>query len=198
MIFVGGLLISTVTAVDLVNDDFKNEYFEIDTPAGSNFSQGANTAFNIGDVAWNIAFFHNLGNNSKDVSTVLYLKDSSDNKDTISSFTNDVAKEGKVIEENENYTVIKNQEYDSWDFLGNDSSISLENIANSIKGLFSSDEGSNDSANNNSIDGYLAANVHDDDYIVYLKNPDDGQIIVIAGDNLELVKKMADSASFKK
>lgn len=45
-------------------------------------------------------------------------------------------------------------------------------------------------------EGYMVANIHDDAYAVYLNNSDNSKVIVIAGDDLGLLKAMADSVSF--
>lgn len=188
MLFVVTAGISTVVAFDLVNDNFNSEHFSIDVPAGSNFSQGSNMGINFGDVALHMIFFQNLGNNSKDVSAIVYFNDASDNGSVMSDFITDLEKDGKIIEENDNYTVIENGDYDEWNFFGHDFLSGLDDAFSFISGFASDD--------NVDVGRYMGANVHDDKYVVYLKNSDNDRIIAIAGDDLELLKAMADTASF--
>ena len=122
------------------------------------------------------------------MSAILYFNDASDNGSVMPDFISDLEKDGKTIEENDKYRVIENREYNEWNFFDHDFLSGLDDAFSFVAG-FSSDE-------NVDIGNYMGANVHDDRYVVYLKNSDNDRIIAIAGDNLELLKAMADTTSF--
>ena len=233
------MVISAVNAVDLVKNDFNNENFAIDIPSGSDFSEEVTTNINAGDVAMNMLVFENSGNNSDDVSAVIYLKDSSPDKNVISDFTNDLQKDGEIVEENDGYVIVKTQNSNNlFNFdVGND----LDSIFSFFDGLFSSDGNINISDNGDGIsfsDGVLEihdangenvsisadgikvsgeassedgnvsdvtdvsvegnmTDIHYGEYVLYLENPDNNQLIAISGNNLDVMKAMADTASFK-
>lgn len=232
------VVISAANAADLVKNDFNNENFAIDIPSGSDFSEGVTTNINAGDVAMNMLVFENSGNNSDDVSTIVYLKDSSSDKKVMSDFTEDLKNDGEIVEETDKYVIVKTQNSNElFNFnVGND----LDSILSFVDGLFSSDGNINISDNGNVVsfsDGVLEihdadgenvsisadgidvsseasseeGNVSDvsdisvegnfsdiefGDYVLYVKNPDNDQLIAIVGNNVDLLKAMADTASF--
>ena len=92
---------------------------------------------NVGDVAMNMTVFTNNGDNAKDVSTIMYLKDSSSNQNIVSDMISDLEKDGKILEENDKFFVIETQNANSWDFLniGDD----VDTLWSFVDGIFSSD-----------------------------------------------------------
>ena len=73
---------------------------------------------------------------------------------------------------------------------GDDVSISTDGVnVNDSKG-----EGSVDV--NSSFDGDIISNVDNADYAICIESPDNNQVIVIAGNDLELLKSIAETASF--
>ena len=246
-LFVLAIVISSAGAVDdLISNQFDNESFVIDVPSGSDFSKEATTKLNVGDVAMDMSVYNNKGNNSDDVNTILYLKDSSSDKKIATDLINDLEKDGKIIEENDNYVVVETGN-SNWNFLNFDVGDGLNDLWGFFNGFFSFDvenvvpgdlevseenstvslssdglkvstvegdnvsissdgvkvwEGNESSSDDNesadvdvSVNGEVA-DVQDGNYAIYLKNQNADQIIVITGNNLELMKAMADTASF--
>lgn len=225
------LVVITVSAASAF--DFNN--FSINTPAGSNFTQQATTNLSIGDMAIDFVIFENSGNNSEDVSSIIYYRDSTSGSNMTSNMFNDLKKDNEVAEENGNYTIfkIKNSDLNLSDNLGPDS---VDDLFNMVGEIFSGDANMNFSADGNSVslsgnkleisdasgenvsispkgvnvssvndtngsvnvtvDEDVNPAIHDDDYVAYLKNKDNTQVVLIAGDNLDLIKQMAGSAKF--
>ena len=260
-LFVLAILISSASAAEkLVSNDFDNESFAMDVPSGSDFNNAANTNLNIGDFAMDLAVFENNGGNSNDVSTVMYLKDSSSNQNIIDDAINDLKKEGAVIEETDKYFVVETKNSNDWDFFNWDIGNDIDNFFSVVDGIFSSDSNINvsgedadvqvssadginivDNENttvslsdkglqvsdadgedvsisnegvkvsssasesngsevsedvNVTVDGHAFSSIGNDDYAICIKNPDDGQMVVITGNNLDLIKSMAETVSF--
>lgn len=237
MLFAIAIVISTVSAVDLVDNGFDNEHFAIDVPSSSNFSEIATTEINSGDLAMVMVVFENLGNDSDNVGAIIYLNDLSDDNKVISDFINDLIKNGEVVEETDKYVVVKTQNSNGSDFMNFDIANDFDSILSFVEGLFSSNGGINISSDEGNVsfssnglivsdangenvsitsqgieisgsngtdesnDTYIDVdeNIFPDfpngDYSVYLKN--DTQMIVISGNNLELLKSMAESVSLK-
>lgn len=219
------VVISAVNAVDLVND-FDNGDFKINVPSGTDFNETVNISVN----EMNMIVYENLGKNSHDANSIIYLKDSSADKNEINQFIKDLEKDAKKFEETDKYIVFKNTQ-NSNDFdIGN----SLDGVFNIANDIFSSGGNFNVSADGNSVsfsdkgleildaNGEGASisseginffgnessdNVTSDissgagssmeysDYSVYLKNNNANKVIVISGNNLELLKAMAETAS---
>lgn len=229
-----GMVISAVSAADLVNKDFDGK-FKIDIPSECDFNEGAVTNINAGDVAMYMAVYENRGNNSDDVGTIIYLNDSSADKKVITGFISDLEKDGKKIEENDKYFVVETKnsadvnidvanDLDSiLSFVGDifssnaDLSFSADgnNVSLSEKGLVISDangenvsissdgvvvsgseSGDGSSDVNVTVDENVTGDVKTGDYAAYLKNQKGDQLIVISGNNLELLKSMAETATF--
>lgn len=76
---------------------------------------------------------------------------------------------------------------------GENVSITSEGI--SVSGQSSSQASSGNASVNISSD--VNSNIMDCDYSLYLKNQDNGNVIVISGNDLELLKSMAESVKFK-
>ncbi|WP_406534744.1 hypothetical protein [Methanobrevibacter sp.] len=222
------MVISTASAVDLVKG-IDNDNFGIDVIPGANFDESVNIA--LGDM--DLAIFENSGNNSGDVDSIIYFKDSSANKNEIDGFIEDLERDGKKVEETDKYVVLENnQNFVDFDF-AND----LDSFFNMVDDFFSSDKDLNLSADGNSVSlsdkglevsdadgenvsittegvsvssgnssGNETVNVSNDvdvnseiensDYSIYLKNQDNDKVIVISGNNLELLKVMAETVSF--
>lgn len=249
------LVISSASAADLVKGDFGNEGFEIDVPSGSDFAKEATTNLNIGDVAMNMGVFENKGDNAKDVGTIIYLKDGTPDKEIVKDMFNDLKKDGKVIEETDDYVIVENQNSD--DFFGIDIGSGFDDLWGFVDGIFSgdsnvdvstqdadvkvsSDKGINveDNENNTvsisneglhvsdstgedvsissegikvsavndsngesgdmdvSVEPDAIASAEDGDYSICIKNPENDQVIIITGNDLDLLKSMAETVSF--
>lgn len=121
------ITVSAASAIDL-ND------FGINIPAGSNFTQQATTNLSVGDVAMDFVVFENSGNNSDDVSSIIYYKDSTSEKNKTSDLYNGLKKDNDVVEENDNYTIfkVKNSELNLTENVGADSLDDLFKMADSI------------------------------------------------------------------
>lgn len=187
------IVVSAASASGLVKNDFNNGNFTMDVPSDSNFQQDVISNFSVGEIAVNIVFYENKANNSNDVNTIIYFKDSSVNRTMISDFIEDIEMTGENVEETDKYVVLKTAK-NSKDF---DITNDFESIFSFVENLFSSDDtvsvSASSSGNNESFD--LDSNIESFDYAVYLKHSDD-KVVVISGDNLELLKSMAETVSF--
>lgn len=259
-LFVLAIVISSASAAEkLVSSDFGNESFAIDVPSGSDFLKEANTNIKFGDITMNLNVFSNHGDNANDLSTVVYLKDSSSNKNMINDAISDLKKEGAIVEETDKYFVVETKGSKDWNFFNFDIGNDINDLFSFANGLFSSDSNinvsstdadvqvsaadginiadnenntvkisdkgihvsdangedvsistdgvkvsgssSNDGSNaSDSVDvsanGALVSSLGNDDYAVVIQNKDDGQLIVISGNNLELLKSMAETVKF--
>ena len=82
----------------------------------------------------------------------------------------------------------------------NGTSVSL-----SDKGIFVSDaNGDNVSIDTNGVKGTdnngsgdMISSIENSDYALCMESPDNNQVIILAGNNLDLLKSMAETASFK-
>ena len=253
------IIISGVSAADnnLVSDDLANKNFKIDVPSGSTFNEGASTNLKVGDLDFIINVYENSGNGSEDVNAILYFKDSSADKKVIDDMCNDLQKEGEVVEETDDYFIVKTQNNNwdllnfnigddiggAWDFVTglffgdseasvstNDSDVEVSNDGINIvspdnetvslsdqglevsdangEGVSISNEGIKVSANVSengtasddvfvAFDENMSSNMANGEYVLCIKNPDNSQAIMLTGNNLDLMKEMADTASFK-
>ena len=235
VLFVIFAVISATNAVDSVND-FSNNNFKIDMPSGCDFSQNATSKVNVGEVSVDMTVFENTGDNSKEVSSITYLKDSSANKSVASGFINDIKKNGKIVEEKDKYIVVKTLNSTNFNFSASDIEKGIDDVmgfANEVfssgdlkfsadgdtvsfsnKGLEISDsngtnvsvssdgikvvDGENSSNNADvSFNSNISTEFLDSDYVVCLENQNNSQLIIISGNDLESLKAMADTASFK-
>lgn len=217
------MVISTASAVDLVSD-FNNGDFGIDVASGTNFSETVNIA--TGDI--NLVIFENSANNSNDVNSIIYFKDSTSDKKEVTGFLKDLERDGTKVEETDKYVVLKNN-HKSHDFdipndigdifnmigsifsdegfnvtsEGNSVSISSkglevsdangENVSITSEGVSVSDGAGNETVN---VSSDVDSNIKDCDYSIYLKNQGNDKVIVISGNNIELLKAMAETVSF--
>ena len=255
-LFVLAIVVSSAGAAeDLAAGGIGSDNFALDVPSGSDFASVATTNLNVGDVAMNMEVFENKGENANDVSTIMYLKDSSSDKSIISDLYNDLKNDGPIVEETDNYFVVETKNSNDWDFFNFDIGNDIDSIWNFATGIFSSDSNvdvsteeadvkvsNNDGINintddntsvslsteglkvsdpsgedvsistdgvkvsdasgesnvetNASFDGDMISNVDNADYALCIKNPDNDQAIVICGNNLELLKSIAETASF--
>lgn len=251
------IVISGASAAnDLVASDLNNDNFEIDVPSGADFNEGVSTNLKVGDVDFNMNVFENSGNGSEDLNAIMYFKDSSSNKKMMDDLYNDLKKDGEIVEETDDYFVVKTQNANwdllnfdigddiggAWDFVTglffgdanvnvstNDSDVEVSNnginilssdnesVSISGEGLevsdangegisisnegvkVSADESANGTVSENvsvSVDGDIVSNVGNGEYVLCIKNPDNSQAIILSGNNLDLMKEMADTASF--
>lgn len=68
-----------------------------------------------------------------------------------------------------------------------------ENVSITSEGINVSGEANNETVN---VSSDVDSNIKDCDYSIYLKNQDNDKVIVISGNNLELLKAMAETVSF--
>ena len=252
------IIISGVSAADnnLVSDDLANKNFKIDVPSGSTFHEGASTNLKVGDLDFIMNVYENSGNGSEDVNAILYFKDSSADKKVIDDMYNDLQKEGEIVEETDDYFIVKTQNNNwdllnfnigddiggAWDFVtglffgdsevsvsANDSDVEVSNDGINIvspdnetvslsdqglevsdangEGVSISNEGIKVSANVSengtasddvfvAFDENMSSNMANGEYVLCIKNPDNSQAIMLTGNNLDLMKEMADTASF--
>lgn len=213
------VVISAASAVDLAND-FNNKDFKVNVPSGTNF----NETVNISTGNMNLMVFENSGNNSRDVNSLVYFKDSSANKKEINGFIKDLEKNGNKVEETDKYIVLKNTQkssgfdisnnldgiFDSVSSIFSSDGLNVSSNGNSVsfsgKGLEVSDangenvsitsEGVSVSGNGTvNVSSNADSNIQNCDYSIYLKNNND-KVIVISGNDLELLKEMAETVSF--
>ena len=223
VLLVVAVVVSAVSATTL-----DNENFSIDITSGSDFAEEATTSINAGDVVMKMFAFENVGNNSDDISTIMYMKDSSADKKVISDFISDLKSDGDVVEESGKYVVLKTKASDDINLEGIGDVLNVANdllssagdlnfsadenqISLSDKGLEVSDasgehvsisskgievSGSGDGSDGNvTFDGNMTANIQGGDYVVYLE--DGNQVLTLSGNNVDVLKKMADSVTFK-
>lgn len=250
------IIISSASAAGLAKSDLGNDNFAIDLPSECDFTEEATTNLNVGDISMNMQVFENKGNNAKDLSAIVYLKDSSSNQNIISDAINDLRKDGAIVEENDKYFVVETKNSNNWDFLNFDIGNDLDSLWSFANGLFSSDNdislssqdadvqistadginvdaenssvsisdkgldildengehvsispdgikvtdgaGGDASSNGNvSIDADMVSNIDNADYAVCIKSPKNDQVIIISGNNLDVLKSVAETASFK-
>ncbi|WP_295620306.1 hypothetical protein [uncultured Methanobrevibacter sp.] len=67
---------------------------------------------------------------------------------------------------------------------------------NGVKGT--DNNGSGEATEGNiSINGDMISSIENSDYALCMESPDNNQVIILAGNNLDLLKSMAETASFK-
>ena len=183
---------------------------------------------------------------------IKYLYD----KKVIDDMCNDLQKEGEIVEETDDYFIVKTQNNNwdllnfnigddiggAWDFVtglffgdsevsvsANDSDVEVSNDGINIvspdnetvslsdqglevsdangEGVSISNEGIKVSANVSengtasddvfvAFDENMSSNMANGEYVLCIKNPDNSQAIMLTGNNLDLMKEMADTASF--
>ena len=181
--------VSTVVYLkDVINDLKKDgpiveeneKYFIVETKDANNWDF---LNFNIGndiDSLWNFA-------------TGIFSDDSNVNVTTESADVQVSENEGIHIVGDDNTSVaLSTKGFEVADPNGDDVSISTDGIK--VTGNDGSAEASADG--NVSIDGDMMSHVNNADYAICIENPDNNQVIVIAGNDLELLKSIAETASF--
>ena len=171
---------------DVINDlkkdasivEENDNYFIVETKDANNWD-----FFNLGigndiDTIWNFA-------------TGIFSDNSNVNVTTEDADVKVSKDEGIHIVGDDNSTVsLSTKGFAVSDPNGDDVSISTDGVnVNDSKG-----EGSVDV--NSSFDGDIISNVDNADYAICIENPDGNQVIVIAGNDLELLKSIAETASF--
>ena len=171
---------------DVINDlkkdasivEENDNYFIVETKDANNWD-----SFNLGigndiDTIWNFA-------------TGIFSDDSNVNVTTEDADVKVSKDEGIHIVGDDNSTVsLSTKGFEVSDPNGDDVSISTDGVnVNDSKG-----EGSVDV--NSSFDGDIISNVDNADYAICIESPDNNQVIVIAGNDLELLKSIAETASF--
>ena len=171
---------------DVINDlkkdasivEENDNYFIVETKDANNWD-----FFNLGigndiDTIWNFA-------------TGIFSDDSNVNVTTEDADVQVSKDEGIHIVGDDNSTVsLSTKGFEVSDPNGDDVSISTDGVnVNDSKG-----EGSVDV--NSSFDGDIISNVDNADYAICIESPDNNQVIVIAGNDLELLKSIAETASF--
>ena len=218
------MVISAASAVDLVNE-FNSDNFKVNVASGSNFSEMVNVADNDMDLAVfensgdgssdanSIIYFKD---NSADKSEIdgfvkdlekggekieetdkyVVLKNNQDladfdignSLDSIFDFANTIFSGGDGLN--------VSAEGSSVSFSGNGLEVhdaGGEDVSITREGISVSGESSD---SNETVDIDADANIENSDYSVYLKNQDNSAVIVISGNNLELLKTMAETATF--
>ena len=171
---------------DVINDlkkdasivEENDNYFIVETKDANNWD-----FFNLGigndiDTIWNFA-------------TGIFSDDSNVNVTTEDADVKVSKDEGIHIVGDDNSTVsLSTKGFAVSDPNGDDVSISTDGVnVNDSKG-----EGSVDV--NSSFDGDIISNVDNADYAICIESPDNNQVIIIAGNDLELLKSIAETASF--
>ena len=171
---------------DVINDlkkdasivEENDNYFIVETKDANNWD-----FFNLGigndiDTIWNFA-------------TGIFSDNSNVNVTTEDADVQVSKDEGIHIVGDDNSTVsLSTKGFAVSDPNGDDVSISTDGVnVNDSKG-----EGSVDV--NSSFDGDIISNVDNADYAICIESPDNNQVIVIAGNDLELLKSIAETASF--
>ena len=137
------IAISSVGAADLTSNGIESANFAIDIPSGSDFAEETTTNLNIGDFSISMEIFANNGENANDVSTIVYLKDSSKDQTVISDVINDLKKDGPIVEENDKYFIVETKDANNWDFLNFDIGNDIDSLWNLATGIFSDDSNVN-------------------------------------------------------
>ena len=219
------MVISAASAVDLA-DNFGNDDFAVKVASGANFTECVNIGINdmklvifensgkdSGD-ADSIILFKDSSANKTDMASFIKDLEKSGNKveetdkyvvlkntpvsddfdiendlDSIFNFVGGIfSDEGLNVSADGNSVSISDKGLEISDASGENVSITSEGV--SVSGEASSGNTTVD------VSSDVNSNIADSDYSVYLKNNDD-KVIVISGNNLEVLKAMAETASLK-
>lgn len=217
------MVISTASAVDLVKG-IDNDNFGIDVIAGANFDESVNIAVgdmdlvvfensgnNSGDVD-SVIYFKDSSANKNEIDR--FIEDLERNANKV-----EVTDKYVVLENNQNFADFDfandldgffNMVDDFFSGEGINVSAEGNSVSLSDKGLEVSDaDGENvsittegvsvsgvNSTGNVSSDVDVNSDIANSDYSIYLKNNDNDKVVVISGNNLELLKAMAETVSF--
>ena len=218
------MVISAASAVDLANN-FSNDNFKINVASGADFSEMVNVADNdmnlvvfensgdgSSDANSIIYFKDNSANKNEIDSFVKDLEKSGDKVEETDKYV--VLKNNQDLGDFD----IGNSLDSIFDFAGNilsfgdglnvsaeGSSVSFsgnglevhdasgEDVSITREGISVSGESS---GNNETVDIDADTNIENSDYSLYLKNQDNSAVIIISGNNMELLKEMAETATF--
>lgn len=173
---------------DVINDlkkdapivEENDKYFIVETKDANNWDFFDFGFGNDIDTLWNFA-------------TGIFSDDSNVNVTTEDADVQVSENEGIHIVGDDNTSVaLSTKGFEVADPNGDDVSISTDGIK--VTGNDGSAEASADG--NVSIDGDMMSHVNNADYAICIENPDNNQVIVIAGNNLEVLKSIAETASF--
>ncbi|WP_407375949.1 hypothetical protein [Methanobrevibacter sp.] len=220
------VVISAVSAVDLAND-FKYGDFAVSVPSGTSFDENVNIGVsdmnltilvnsgkNSKDVN-SITYFKDVSSDKKEIAG--FIKDLENQGKKV----NETDKYVVLKNTHKSHDINIETDLDGIFNIANDvfsgdglsvssegSSLSLSGKGVEVsdangEGISISSDGIN--INGNSSSENVTANVTEDlksnfessDYSVYLKNNDGSQVVVISGNNLEQLKSMAETVSFK-
>lgn len=172
---------------DAINDLRKNgnileendKYFIVETKNSNNFFN-----FDIGN-SFNDAFsfFNGFFSSKSDIGVSTQDADVK------------VSNEGINIVDADN-TSVKLSDKGFYVSEGNGDNVSIS--ANGLKVSTADDNSTGADVNTNvNMDGHLASNIANGDYALCIKDSNNGQVIIITGNNLDVMKSMAKTASFE-
>ncbi|MBQ6099963.1 hypothetical protein [Methanobrevibacter sp.] len=219
-----GVAVSAVSAVNLAND-FNNNEFGIDVVSDTHFNESVNisskgmdlvifenSGSNSDDVN-SIMYFkdstadknqisgfikglENSGSKVEETEKYIVLKnnqnvpdfDMGNTFDSIFNFVGSIfSSDGLSISDGGNSVSLSSNGLEVSDVNGQNVSITSDGVH------VSGNESSNETVN---VSSNISSNITNCDYSIYLKNPDNNKVIVLSGNNLELLKQMAETASF--
>ena len=224
-LFAVTMVISAASAVNLVNG-FDNGDFGIDVLSGNNFTESVNISTNNINLvvfensannssdANSIVYFKDSTSNKCEIASFIkdlenggtkveetdkyvVLKNTQNSKDfdivgnfnSIFNFVGSIfSSDGVNISAEGNNISLSSNGLNVSDANGENVSITSEGVT--VSGNASS---GNETVN---VSSDVHSHIEDCNYSIYLKNQDNNKVIVISGNNLELLKAMADSVSF--
>lgn len=224
-LFAISIVISAASAVDLVNN-FNNGNFGIDVASGTNFTETVNVTANgielvifensgnNSDDANSIIYFKDSTADKKEING--FIKDLESNGniveendryvvlkntqnsngfdiendfDSIFNFASSIfSSDGLDISADGNSFSLSDKGLEIFDANGENVSITSDGISVSGGASFG-----NESVN---VSSEASSNIKNSVYSIYLKNQGNDKVIVISGNNLELLKAMAETVSF--
>ena len=218
------MVISAASAVDLANN-FSTGNFKVNVASGADFNEMVNIADNdmnlvvfenSGDGssdANSIIYFKDSsankneidgfvkdlekrGNKVEETDKYVVLKNNQDlgDFDIRNAFEGIFDFAGSIFSFGDGLNV--SAEGSSVSFSGNGLEVhdaSGEDVSITSEGISVSGESS---GNNETVDIDADSNIENSDYSIYLKNNDNSKVIVISGNNLELLKAMAETVTF--
>ena len=219
------IVISAVSAADLA-DDFNNDNFAINIASGSNFTESVNVAnkdivlsifensANDSKDANSIIYFkdqtadkseinnfikdlENGGEKVEETDKYVVLKNTQNFKDfdvmdEVNGIFNFI---GSIFSSGDGLNISADGSSVSFSGKGLEvSDASGENVSITTDGISVSGESSDNETVDVSSD--VGSDIENSDYSLYLKNQNNDEVIVISGNNLELLKQMAETVSF--
>lgn len=219
------MVISAASAVNLAND-FSNDGFGIKTSSGTDFNETAKIATNDMDFVIYENLGSDSSDVNSIIYFKDSTADKNIIKDFINDLENDGAKVEEtnkyiVLKNNQNLNDVDIEgsidsifnfadsvfSSDSLNLSADGNSISLsgdglevhdasgENVSITSDGITVSGEASSDNETVN-VSGDVDSNIENCDYSLYMKNQDNDKVIVLSGNDLELLKAMAETVAF--